>query len=82
MGPGWNEESWKDHGMWAGGCVQIAKLISLQGTKQICICLGYGSSRLQQCVLLLPSSRDLSWACKLRKSLPKGKKEGVETEEQ
>lgn len=79
----WNKESWKDHGTWTSGCVQIAKLISLQGTKQISIGPEYGSSRLQQYVLLLPSSWELIWVCKLRKNLPKGmKKQGVEAEEQ
>lgn len=63
--------------------MQIAKLISLQETKQINIGLKYGSSRLQQYVLLLPSSWELSWVCKLRKNLPKGKKkQGAEAEEQ
>lgn len=34
-------------------------------------------------VLLLPSSWEQSWLCKLRKNLPEGKKkEGVEAEEQ
>lgn len=65
----WNKESWKDHGKWTSGCVQIAEFISLQGTEQVSICLGYGSSRLQQYALLLPSSWELSWVCKLRKNL-------------
>lgn len=79
----WNKESWKDHSTWGSGCVQIAKLILLQETKQINIGLEYGSSRLQQYVLLLPSSWELSWVWKLRKNLPKGKKkQGVEAEEQ
>ena len=68
--------------MGTSGCVQIVKLISLQGTEQRSICLGYGSSRSQQYVLLLPSSWEHSWVCKLRKNLPKGKKkEGAEAEE-
>lgn len=79
----WKKESQKDHSTWSSGCVQIAKLISLQETKQISIGLEYGSSRLQQYVLLLPSSWELSWVCKLRKNLPKGKKkQRVEAEEQ
>lgn len=79
----WNKESWKGQGTCSSGCVQIAKLISLQETKQISIGLEYGSWRLQQYVLLLPSSWELSWDCKLRKNLPKGKKkQGVEAEEQ
>lgn len=82
-GSWWNKESWKDHSIWTSGCVQIANLISLRETKQISICLGYGSSRLQHHALLLPSSWELSWVCKLRKNLPKGKKkEGVEAEKQ
>lgn len=41
----------------------------LTAGNQASICLGYGSSRLQPHVLLLPSSWELSWVCKLRKNL-------------
>lgn len=83
-GSWWNKESWKDHSKWTSGCVQIAKLISLQGTKQVKYLPGIWLFKITAVCASPPFLLGAQLGLQAKeKSVPKGKKkEGVEAEDQ